>query len=51
MLGYTLAQMQGYGRVVARQERQRLKEAAIAARVAQAERAAWRKWINALEDK
>lgn len=50
-MGYTLAQMQGYGRAVMRQERRRLKEAAIAARVAQAERAGWRKWIEALEDK
>lgn len=51
VLGYTVAQLQGYGRAVMRHERRRLKEAAIAGRVAQADRAGWRKWIEALEDK
>lgn len=51
MLGYTLAQLKGYGQAVQRLERRRMKEAAIAARVAQADRAGWRKWTDALEDK
>lgn len=49
-MGYTIAQLQGYAVAVQRLERRRLKDAAVAARAAQADRSGWRQWVKALED-
>jgi hypothetical protein len=50
-LAYTLGQLRGYAQAVRRIERERVKQQAVAARVAQADRRGWKQWLDSLEDK